>query len=464
MRRVLGDVLRELRWAWLIPVVVFTTGEVAMVRQVSPAHAGTLLDYCSLFTDLTGVMIFTTSTDALRMMRVVFTLPIRRRDFGAGLWLVNVIGPVLVTSAAKLLVAGIGRVIAPGAPLTLRWLLSSAIFDFAYTGSLCWLLLQAVRREHMLAVRQWLTNVYWVAGTLVILGGTLALGWYMPTAASHWNWPIGLSLVGMLGLTAAGFRQSEELAVYGGIFVLFFNTSRGSTDARRVAGSATRAPFRGRLSGPRLMLWEQFRSAAIVYAMTLTALVVMGDPMHMTPGFLEHFRQAASTMPAEIGGQLWALGWVFYFAIGLKRWQPSRVRVLRTLPISSREINVLLIMRAVVTGFAYWLALLPIYSLAPAGVTSWMELGSLAGLIGLTSLTSAAMLRWHRTWLLTGLAVPAVNYLLLITHPWPYIASAPLSTGTWQVVGLVIGIGGVVAASAWNQRLLTHSELYGRAA
>ncbi len=143
----------------------------------------------------------------------------------------------------------------------------------------------------------------------------------------------------------------------------------------RVVVSATRVPFNRRLSGLHRMLWRQFRNAAIVFAITMSLLVVMGSmPWSRTPGLLEQIRQSVSTMPAEIGGQMWVLGWILYFTIGMRRWQPGKVPLLRTLPVSSREINVMLLMRAVVTCVAFWLALLPIYVLSPAASHPWMGL------------------------------------------------------------------------------------------
>ena len=179
-------------------------------------------------------------------------------------------------------------------------------------------------------------------------------------------------------------------------------------------------------------------------------------PLSKTVGYWEQLRQTASTMPAEIGAAVWVLGWAFYLLIGIKRWQASRILLLRTLPISAREINVLLLLRPVVTGLAFWLALLPIYMLAPVGVTAWMGLGSLAGLIGTTSLTSAAMLRWHRS-PFAGIASVAVTQLLVFAHPWKYIRPIGWEPRTVQLICLVSGLCGIVAAYAWNERLLTQS-------
>jgi hypothetical protein len=212
------------------------------------------------------------------------------------------------------------------------------------------------------------------------------------------------------------------------------------------------------------MLWQQFRSAAITSVIVLNLLVVMGSlPWSKTVGRLEQIRQAVSTLPVEAGAQLWLLGWILYLTIGMQRWQPPKILALRALPISSREINTLLLMRSVVTCSAYWLALLPIYSLSPAATLPWMGLGMFVGLIGAAALTSTAMLRWHRSQL-TNFAVIAIVYLLQFGHPWTHIRSGMFSGGTEQFAGLAFGICGIVAASMWNQRLLTRSSpLYRRA-
>src|SRR5580765_1796889 len=156
MRRVLGDWFRQTRWVWLVILVAFTIGGLLVLRRGAASGAGRLLTYASLAGDVAVVMTAMTSTDALRLLRVVFTLPIRRRDFGAGLWFLSVIGPVTLTVAAQLLIVGLSPIVAPGAAVNLPWVASSGVFDFAFAGSLCWFILQAVRRAHARGARRWM--------------------------------------------------------------------------------------------------------------------------------------------------------------------------------------------------------------------------------------------------------------------------------------------------------------------
>ncbi|NQW03443.1 MAG: hypothetical protein HQ485_05390 [Acidobacteria bacterium] len=282
-----------------------------------------------------------------------------------------------------------------------------------------------------------------------LAGGTFALAWYMPTAEGQWHWPIGAALAGMLGLTVVGYRQSERLAVYGGTLELLFDNR--SSETRHRKRPATRVAFDSRLSGLRRMVWVQFRNAAIASVIAMSVFVLMGSlPWSSTPSRLEQIRQAVSTMLAEIGAQIWVFGLVLNFVIGQRRWHPSGILLLRTLPIGSRETNWLLLLRPVLTWFAYWLVLVPMYSLSPAGTHPWMGLGSLAGWIGVTGLANAALLRWHRRPLAHMVPMVVLDGLLF-GHPWTYINFDALSGGMGQWAALALGTGCLVAAFAWNQ-------------
>src|SRR6185295_6134735 len=226
------------------------------------------------------------------------------------------------------------------------------------------------------------------------------------------------------------------------------------TEEERTQAPTRRVPFDSRLSGLRRMLWQQFRNSLITLALTMSLLTVMGAlPLSRTVGVWQQLRQAVATMPNEVGAQMWVLPLILYLTIGMKRWQPARMRPMRVLPISARELNLLLLMRPVVTWAAFWLVLLAIYSQSPASAPAWMGFGWLVCSIGLTGLMGTAMWRWQAS-PLTGFVVLGVNYFLLFVHPWTHITSPVFAAGTGQVAGLALGICGIAAASRWNQRLI----------
>jgi len=117
------------------------------------------------------------------------------------------------------------------------------------------------------------------------------------------------------------------------------------------------------------------------------------------------------------------------------------------------ELNLLLLLRPVVTWAAFWLVLLAIYSQSAGSAPAWMGFGWLVLSIGLTGLMGTAMWRWQAS-PLTGFVVLGVNYFLLFVHPWTHITSPVFAAGTGQVAGLALGICGIAAASRWNQRLI----------
>jgi hypothetical protein len=210
------------------------------------------------------------------------------------------------------------------------------------------------------------------------------------------------------------------------------------------------------------MLWDQFRSAVLLQALILSLLTVMvAIPFSKTPGVFEQLRQAWSD-PGELDPQMWVLGWILYTGIGMRRWQGSRILVLRGLPMSWREINHLLLLRPAITWLAFWLVALPFFSQASSTSYAWLGLGSLAGMIGATAVASAALLHWHQS-PFQMFAVMAVNYTLLFGHPWRLINAHVFTTGAGQFAALALGIAGVGLAYLWNGRLLTSSSaLYRR--
>jgi hypothetical protein len=454
MRRVLADLFRQTRWIAGILLTAFTIGGLVLLHRASPEHAGRWLNYASLGADLFGVLIAATTTDTLRMIRWVFTVPVRRRDVGHGLWFVNVIAPVSLTVAAKVMLLGIGTVLSPNI-VTLRWVASSSLFDFVFAGSLCWLLLQAAGRTRMPIASRLPARASRLLVVTACVGGALTLGWYMPSALTPWSWPMGVALAGMLALTIAGYRQSERLAIHGGLFELFFTAAQTrDPDARDRA--AVRMAFDSRLSGPRRLLWDQFRISAVTQLALMLVVSVLGAlPLDRQRGFLEQSLEVWSD--PDLRPMMWVMGWILYVSIGNKRWQASRIAVLRGLPISAREINQLLLLRPVVTWLAFWLVTLPFYILARAGDYPWLGFGALVAMMGVTGLAGAALLRWHRH-PLSMFTVMGVNYGLLFGHPWQYVHTGFLWTTLGQFALFALGAALLRATYLWHTRLLTRSS------
>lgn len=464
MPRVILDAVRRFRGACALLLVTLTTGWVLALRPGVPPAVVRLAYAVSFYVDLFVFLQLSAGPESPRSLRLVRTLPIRRRDLGADVWLFAVIAPALVTTVAKTLAVGIVRALSIATPVDLPWLMFSGLFDLAYIGSMCWLPALVVRAGFAIGIGRLITLAYWALGGIfcVYVGGAMALARYMPTGWHGWRWHTALVLAGLLGLTVASRFRAARLAELEPR-LLPRVPSAPSAPTERAVTLAPRVPFDSRLSGVRRLLWQQFRSAAITSAVVMSLLVPMSAlPWSKTPSRLEQIRQGVSTLPAEAGAMLWVLGLTICVLTGTQRWHATRILLLRALPISSREINLLLLMRPVVTGLAFWLALLPIYCLSPAALHPWTGLGMLVGLIGAAALTSTAMLRWHRSQF-TNFAVIAVFYLLQFGHPWTHINSSVFGGGTGQLVGLALGICCIAAASAWNHRLLTHSStLYGR--
>jgi hypothetical protein len=329
---------------------------------------------------------------------------------------------------------------------------SSAIFDLAFVGSLGWFLLQAVKDDGRSKASPWLQSTFWTIATLAFLAGALTLAWYMPTSAMPWSWPIGGVLAGMLGLTAIGYRQSERFAVDGGgLGLIVFGMTR-NTGASHVP--AVRIAFDSRLSGPRRMLWQQFRSAALVQLLIMSLLSLMGAlPLSKQQGLIEQF--GAVWSDADARPMLWVLGWMVSLNIGMKRWDASRILVMRGLPMSAREIN---------QWLAMWFVAVPFFSLPAATGYAWLGLGTLAGMMGLSGVAGITVLRWHRLALLKTYVLVAVNYLLIFSHPWKLIHTGVFGTAVGQLVLLGLGVAGMVLTYRWQADLLTRSSaLYRRA-
>lgn len=455
MRRVLLDALRRQRWNVATLLVILTAGWVLALRPgVSPAFVRGAYAV-SFYIDLFLSIQLSAGPDSPRSLRLVHTLPIPRHDLATGAWLLAVIAPALVTMIAKALAVSIVLALSIATPVDLRWVAFSGVLDLAYVGSMCWLQPQLVRAGLAVGIGLLVTRVYWALGAIlcVYVGGAPALAAYMPTGWNQWRWHTGLVLAGLLGMTVASRFQAARSAEFRPD--LPPRTPPAPSPSERAVTPVTRVPFAGRLSVLRRMLWLQSRSAAITSAITVSLLVVAASlPWSPTPSRLEQIQQAVSAMPTEGGAYFWMLGWMLTLTIGMARWAPAKLALLRFLPISSREINLVLLTRTVVTCVAFWLALLPIYTLSPAAAHPWMGLGWLAALIGVVGLTNAAMWQWQRSQF-TFLAPVAIVNVLIFAHPWRYVTSTALAGGTGQMAWLAVGICGFVATIRWNQRLIS---------
>lgn len=451
MPRIIRDFLRRQVWTCVVLVALLTAVWLVALRPDMSTDFARFPYAFSFYVDLIGSLFLIAGPDSLRSVRLVYALPVRRADLGASIWLLGVVGPALLTTTAKALAVGIVSATSPHASADLPWVMCSGIFDLAYTGSLCWLLLQSGRAGHRTTVGRWIVRVCWTAGVLAYLGGALVLARFTPIAWNQWTWPIGLVLAGMMGLTISSYLQSERLAVFGAGSL----RAKEPTRSTRLSGSATRVPFRDRLSGLRQMVWRQFWGAGVIAIANLVLLTILQIYVtEGTPDFAEIVRISVS--------QTTLYG--FFLLTGSWRWYPARLRLLRSLPLSTPELNLLILVRPAVAWFAFWLVMSLAGSLTAVPPQHWMALGVLAGAVGVTCVVNAAALQWHtRPWLftLTMFMVAFVTFAgggrWLHTH-------GPLSANAVQLCGLAFGICGVAAAAVWNQQLLTRSStLYKRA-
>jgi hypothetical protein len=386
--------------------------------------------------------------------RPIRYLPIAKRDIWRAGWLVATVGTTLLTTAAKL--AGI---LVPQVrnPVGLWSIALSSVYDFAYAGAGCALVILAHRPGPTSGPWRWTSGVVKTLAVFALgfglplaLWGALALGPVLPT---HWTdlTPRSLAvLVAALGVAVATYFHSPGPPI---------PANRIAPQARAKAGTQGFEP--GGLSGlPRLLaheaVWTLIVGAVLVGGSALFVFVaarVTQSPEGLT-GLLRSalLRLDEGRVSPEPAGGLDAfillIGFAVFVTSLIARFS-AMLRHLRVLPLGGARLNTLLLAWPAAVWLIAWTGLLTLhYAVLGQGVASY-HADALLGLIGVSAIVQSLTLRLSRYLRTLTLA------LLLVIVPLQLFLDTPP-----PAVSVAIGLGGFAVAAVLNRRALARRSTY----
>lgn len=444
MRLLIADLVRRNRWQavsfGVILAVMF--GATAAIGEPARAFGASL-----------GVAFALGPTMLWLIPRPIWYLPVAKRDIWRAGWLVATLGVTLLTTAVKLAMLLVPHV---RGSLSLASVALSSVYDFAYAGLGCGLVIIATRPlpaggpwRRVFAVLKETAGVLLPAGLTLGIFGSMAAPHLLPT---HWTdmTPRGIAAL-MAALTVAVpsyFYSPTPLTP----------TNRTQRPAR-VKTSTPRVEF-GRLSGLAYLLvhetaWTLLIGGSMVTGSILVVFVA-ANLLQSQVGFVGFLRglllRLDGRVPPASGGTLDFVIPLIGFAVfitSLTARFPTMLRHLRVLPLGAARLNLLLVAWPAVTWLVAWTALLALhYVVIGDGVTDY-HAPALLGLMGLSTIVQALTLRLSNVLRLFWFAVSVgvVPLLFLMDAPSP---SALTATGASLIT----------AAALLTRRALTRNSTY----
>jgi hypothetical protein len=389
--------------------------------------------------------------------RPIWYLPISKRDIWRAVWLHATVGATLITTSAKLMAMLIRMLIPPeeGGVFTLSMLALSSLYDFAFAGVGCALIIVAARPRPVSGPWRVVSAVLkQVAETSLILGMGAAMGGFFMGVRLpvHWSELTARSatwLVAGLSLTIATYFHTVDPAA-GSIFL------KSKHPGQRATSHPVRA---GGLTGIRRLLVHEYvqstaTAAGLVVGFGVLVFVVGG--LMQSPeahgGFLE-MQKLLLLDEAMAETRQWVFDliiWASLFAATQIGRLPNILRHLRVLPLAASLLNTLLVAWPALMVITVWAGLVGLRALASGSQAAPWQPALLVALIGSSAIARAVNLRWLA-------ASPWMAVLGLGAGPLLRLLYGPSS-----VFLVVLGIGGIAAAAALNHVTLTRSATYRR--
>jgi len=386
----------------------------------------------------------------------VQVLPISRREISRTLWWVSTVLTVGIMTTGKVIgwaIAAFGPPVAVG-PETI-WL--SAAMDFVSTGTiLCWMpLVQLVSTS--ISSYRWQT-VATLAITFPVLAAPFVpffLRDHMPLAWGGLG-PVSAALIATGALcTALAYVVRPQLMIGGNRHAI-----AGAMASQRRSGFWLQLD---RLTGLRRMAFQVWRTATTSQVLTPVLIALTAQA---TAGLFEG--PSSTWEAAGWPGSLREFGFMPFEAV----WEPARIlmlfmlgsfafrmepgmtgtgvltsmRHLRTLPLTTRRLNSLLLGLSLMVWVNGWLILACYHWLVTGQPLASFRLAVFLGLFGLDCLNKAAQLRYGTKGLINIPAFMVLGFILLTAVR----TGLPL-----EPTFLTLGAAGLVGAWFVNQHTLT---------
>ena len=438
VRRVVSDVMWRARWIYLSGAAFLLPAWVLYAR-IGPDFREFPVPALSMTVAAGLGPLFAMSSMGARVLR---HLPLTGRDLRLVTWIIATIVPTALLCVLKILSVLIVTVFGATSKLSAQTIVLSAVFDFAWTGTLLylWLRLDAA----VYAASDWGLAARACGATgslLVVLGGIaapMALSDLVPARVDAMAWPAVAGLAAGVALNVAALRWVPSRGTFAGDRPRAWWRPAApavSISTRRI----DRLTGLSRIAVPYL-LWMLALPAAAAMGLAGYGLVAGRGAWWFVPpnGLLVNPADGEVSfvvlIPALVGTMIGA--WTTW------------ARVLRMVPLSVRQINALLVL----TPFVTWMLLMTLlnvgFSLA-RGLFVTPRLDLVLGLAGIAAFAHAFMLRYQGS---SGRFWVIVMTSSLISK----ILEAGIADGTHVWFAAVGGLA-AIAAIGVNHATLTQS-------
>ncbi|HVL69858.1 MAG TPA: hypothetical protein VM364_21545 [Vicinamibacterales bacterium] len=397
--------------------------------------------------------------------RPIWYLPVSRRDLWRSAWVMATAGAALLTTTAKLIAVAI---LGTTAPYGVATLMLSSVYDFAYAGVGCGLVILATAPLPRQAPWHQMSRLWKAVGEVALPLGlpVAALGAiYTDLLPMRWrdlDVASGSVLAAALAVTVGTYFHTPTPAPRVPDGSILFTRAAAPGGRADTAGRIPRLAFR-RLTGvPRLLLHEYVWSIAIGAALAAASalVVLLAANAFDTEEALADVTRALLLLPAGTDASrngyafnaVALLIWYAFFVATLAARFPVMMRHLRVLPLSARQVNLLLVAWPVMIWLTVWIALLALRQAVAGEGLTWGHLALFAGMWGLSALVQSLTLRLRgpmRVFVFSAMA-GVVPLLTLLSSPTPAALGA-------------LGLGGLGAAALLNHAALRRPSTYRQA-
>ena len=318
---------------------------------------------------MAGAWFLSMAANDLFSSRVLYQLPVSRRTWWIAKWWIAVVGTVLIAQLASLVAQW-----RTGSPwMSVEQTLLSMMFGILYCGfSMAVRTTSLAKSADAPLLARFLSVVAFMPMMVLAIAAPFLLSPYLPHSFADLHATGIVVLLVMAGVTILGFRHHPEITARPYLQLARRISSVTPVSSDRSAAPPMAAPPTGffeRLTGAKMMLWEESRKQLITFSMVIMAGIAwwaVGSQYHAWPPLGEVLRRA-SMLPFSRPGSSPAEPMIFGFLVGVASiadvWMTARIRSLRTLPVSSARLGSLPVVLGLVSASMLWIVLLVLQGL-----------------------------------------------------------------------------------------------------
>ena len=332
VRRLVLDAVWRQRYAYLmacVQVAIFSRSSLAPVY----INLLSVSMVCAVF------LMFGTTAIAFAP-RAIAQLPVSRRHMWLSQWWLGTV----VSSAVAVLAGSIGML-----TVTDRVDLSLALMSFTYcmlyAGFFVWLRTTHLGRSGDQAVQPGGARfrtivVVTLPAMLVVLAPPFLASPYLPRAPAQMTAPWAVALLAMAGFAVRGYFHHPLIEARPSM-----RLAKRDPIVAAPAVSATRRGLAGRLTGLRLIAWDECRKQMTTFA-SVIAMVIVGWavarrflPVPPLREFLRLVDALPFTSRTSHVTEPITIGFLFFSTSFTDLWMTTKIRAWRALPVSSARLG-----------------------------------------------------------------------------------------------------------------------------